>query len=105
MPAKQILLLTLSGCVALFTIFICWVIYYVAMMLRDVRSMTKETHGRFKRFWTFCDDLKNKAEQATTVSSAVTRGIFEVVDYVKGKKVKKKQTKKKRSRTIKIAVK
>jgi len=93
--SKDLLYLVIAFCVLWFTIFICWVIYYFAMILKringvmDVFSKTAEAVGNF------FTQAKDKLERATSSLTILLELGKKIYDTVAEKRASKKTSSKK----------
>lgn len=62
----NILLLTIAACVAAFTIFSCWGLFYLIAAIRNVYGVTKDFKNLFKKAEEVIDVLKNKIHESTS---------------------------------------
>jgi hypothetical protein len=64
--SHDILLLTIAACVAAFTFFACWGLFYLVAMIRNVYGITKDFKNLFKKIEDLIDVLKNKVHESST---------------------------------------
>lgn len=64
--SNDILLLTIAACVAVFTFFACWGLFYVVASIRNVYGITKDFKNLFKKAEDLIDVLKNKVHESST---------------------------------------
>jgi hypothetical protein len=64
--SHDILLLTIAACVAAFTIFFCWGLFYLVAAIRNVYGVTKDFKNLFKKIEEVIDVLKNKIHESTS---------------------------------------
>jgi predicted PurR-regulated permease PerM len=80
------------------SLFLIWFIYYLAMMMREIFKIIKETRENFKKIGDTIDSLKQKIENSASYLSLIVEGIKKIVEMAKehlGKKETKKKTSKK----------
>lgn len=92
--SKDLLNIVIAFCVLWLTIFICWVIYYFAMILKRVHSVMETFTKTLEAIRNFFDHAKEKVNNfGATINTAVELG-KKVVDYVQEKKDKKTASRK-----------
>lgn len=64
--SNDILLLTIAACVAVFTFFICWGLFYLVAGIRNVYGVTKDFKNLFKKIEEVIDALKGKIHESAT---------------------------------------
>lgn len=87
--SADVLNIVLAAAIGLIAIMLAWVLYYVAMMLRDsykiVRDLKEITGETKKAVYLF----KEKAMAGTYLLSVISKGVKDVAKFV-DEKVKKK---------------
>ncbi|MEA3463718.1 MAG: hypothetical protein U9R14_01400 [Patescibacteria group bacterium] len=94
--SKDILLVVISFCALWLTIFIAWFIYYLAMIMRQVYQITKETRQRLHKVDEVIKSLKEKIEHSASYLLLIGEGVKKLVEVIKehtGKEEKKKARK------------
>jgi hypothetical protein len=98
--SKDILYITIAVCVAIFTFFTSWALFYIVMIL-------KKGNDAFKQLSTLISSVKEKVEKIEHVIDIVEekvthsasylpllfKGVTELLDFFKKKKEKSKQKK------------
>ena len=64
--SHDILLLTIAACVAAFTIFLCWGMFYLIAGVRNIYNITKEFKNIFRKIEETIDLFKNKIHESST---------------------------------------
>ena len=77
--SKDILLLTIAGAVALFTIFTCWAIFYVISMLKNVSKMTISVREKLETVDKILKLVKDKLEKGSNHMALVTDSVIKLV--------------------------
>ncbi len=94
--SKDLLYIVIAFCVLWFTIFICWMIYYVAMILKRVHIVMETFTKTLEAVRGFFNHAKDKVNNiGSTITTAVEVG-KKVADYVGEKKSTKTTRKKKK---------
>lgn len=88
--SKDLLYIVIAFCVLWFTIFLCWVLYYFAMILRQANNMIKEWRERISKIEKFFHAVKGKFENI----GMILEGARKVIDYIKDREEKKSKKKK-----------
>ncbi|PIR13075.1 hypothetical protein COV49_03365 [Candidatus Falkowbacteria bacterium CG11_big_fil_rev_8_21_14_0_20_39_10] len=95
---QDILNLVKAGAVGLLAIFICWAIYYFAMIMRQILKVIKEMRERLQKVDEVLKTLKEKIEHSTSYLLLIGEGMKKLVevarDYTGKEKAKKKRKKK-----------
>lgn len=91
--SNDILLLTIATCVAAFTIFACWGLFYLVAAIRNVYGVTKDFKNLFKKIEEVIDVLKNKIHESTTYFTLFGEVLKKVMDvaHVFGERRRKKR--------------
>lgn len=96
--SKDILNLILALCVACFTFFLCWGLYYMVMMLKKGNEALKELGAlmtsvkeKIEKVERLIDTIEEKVTHSVSYLPLLFKGITELMDFFKKKKDKKKQ--------------
>ncbi len=95
--SKDILWITIAACTALFTIFSCWGIFYLVMIIRRASMTVKRVEDTVKGFNNLIKTTKQKMEHSAAYISVLGEGIKKAVELAKdvgGKGGTKKKSKK-----------
>lgn len=98
--SKDILFIVIAICVAVFTFFISWALYYVVMMLKRAHIMIKEISDfiaglkeKLDRVENLLKTIEEKIKNSASYLPLVMKGVTELIDYVKRKKEQKTKRK------------
>ncbi|MBN1325654.1 hypothetical protein JW977_01580 [Candidatus Falkowbacteria bacterium] len=94
--SKDILLIVLSFCILWFTIFVCWAIYYVAMILREFKKVAFDVRRKIELLEQILVAFKEKLEHTSSYVKLFVESITNLVEFVKERKEEKVQKKKKK---------
>jgi len=95
--SRDLLYVVIAFCILWITIFTAWFIYYLAMIMRQILKMIKDTRKKFKKVDDAIHKFKEKLDLSAAGISIVGEGVKKVIDMVKEKSDKKeKSTKKKK---------
>ena len=94
--SKDLLYVIISFCILWLTVFLCWMIYYVAMLLRQAYDLTKTVKEKLEKVETLIDFAKNKIDKSSSHLALVAEGVGQLVKYLIEKKSTKAKTKKKK---------
>lgn len=80
-------ILTMAKSVALigFTAFVCWGLFYFAMILRQGFLIVKEMRDRIHTIDEIIKTLKDKIEHSTSYLLLISEGVKKLVEVVKDK--------------------
>ena len=90
--SQDLLYIVIAFCVLWFTIFLCWMIYYVAMILKRVYMVMEAFNRTLEAMESFFNKAKEKVSAVgTTLSTLVDLGKrgFEFVQEKRKKTAKK----------------
>lgn len=90
--SKDLLYVVIAFCVLWLTIFIAWVIYYLAMIMRQVYQVIKEMRERINKVDEIIKALKEKIEHSASYLVLISEGVKKLVEVVKDKTSGKKKT-------------
>ncbi len=93
---KDILILVITGSIALFTIFACWAIYYVIVMLRNVSKMTISIREKMEIVDKILKLVKEKLERGSNQMAMIADSAIKLVRFLMDKQGKKPAKKKKK---------
>jgi len=93
---KDILYIVISFCILWFTIFVCWAIYYVAMILRESKKIIADVRKKIELIESLIIALKEKLEHTSSHMKLLVETIANVADFIKEKHEEKKSEKKKK---------
>ena len=87
--ALDILYIVLAFCILWFTAAVFWLIWQVAMILRNVNETMTVAREKIAKIEAALSAIKSKFEHATGAVTALVEGIKKVVDYAVEKKREK----------------
>ena len=94
--SKDILYIILSGCILLFTIFVCWAIYFMAMILREFKKIVADVRKKIELVESLIMALKEKLEHTSSHMKLLVETVANVAEYIKerhGEKNRKRRNK------------
>ncbi len=89
--SQDVLWLSIAFAVVLVAVFLAWMMYYIIMMLRDIRLMVHETRDRFDRIEQFALALGEKAEALFAIGPMLGEGIKTAVGYIMERREEKRR--------------
>ncbi|MFA4941889.1 MAG: hypothetical protein WC582_04875 [Patescibacteria group bacterium] len=93
--SKDLLYIVIAFCVLLFTVFSVWLIYYLAMIMRQAYKIVKETREKINKVDEVLKALKEKIEHSASYLVLISEGVKKLVEVIREKSEKRKTTKKK----------
>jgi peptidoglycan hydrolase CwlO-like protein len=94
--SKDILNIILALSAGMLTIFICWVLYYVATTIKNAKEMVENINNKIKKIDMLIDTIQEKIDRTSSNIGLITEiikkgigmvGVFqEKCDKYKGKK-------------------
>ena len=94
--SKDLLYVAIAFCVLWLTIFICWMIYYFAMILKKVNHVMETFTKTLDAVRDFFEKAREKVSNAGTAIAAAVELGKKVADFVEEKKANKKTSRKKK---------
>ncbi len=89
--SKDVLWLAIAFSVVLVSVFLSWMMYYIIMMLRDIREMVHDTRERFDRLEKFVTAFGEKAEALFNIAPMIGEGIKTAVGYIMERREERKR--------------
>ena len=95
--SKDLLLVVIAGSIALFTIFACWAIFYVIVMLRNVSKMTISIREKLEVVDKILKLIKEKLEKGSNSMALLSDSAIKLAGFLinKQKQAPAKRKKKK----------
>jgi predicted PurR-regulated permease PerM len=81
--SKDLFWIVLSFCILWFTIFICWGIYYIIMVFKNINNLVKEIKQKILMIEEFFANLKTKIEKSSNNVAALVNVGKQVIPYIK----------------------
>ncbi len=92
---KDILYIVLAFCALWITIFMCWVIYYVAMILRQAHSLMNDVKDKMQAIDEAIRGVREKLEHSSAYLALIADGAKYLVKHFTEKKKRGRPPKKK----------
>ena len=86
---KDILYLVISFVVLLLTIFLCWVIFYVAMILKEFKKIVFDVRRKIELVETVLTVLKDKIEHTSSYIKLLMESVGNIVEFLRDRKEEK----------------
>lgn len=80
--SKDVLYIVLSLCALWLTVFLCWVIYYVAMLLKQAYDFTKGARQTLVKFEALIDSAKGKLERSGSHLMLLVESVGQLAQFV-----------------------
>jgi len=93
--SKDLLYIVIAFCVLWLTVFMCWTIYYVAMLLKQAYDLTRGFRNKLERLDDLMDLAKRRLENSGSHLALMAEGVGQLVKYLVNKKTQKTTKKKK----------
>jgi hypothetical protein len=81
--SHDILLLTIAVCVAAFTIFLCWGMFYLVAMGRNIFKIFKDVRRIFDKVEGVIDAVHEKIDSSASYMFLIGEGIKKIVEIAK----------------------
>lgn len=87
--------IVIAFCALWVTVFLCWVIYYIAMILRQAYSLTKELKEKMERIDEAIRGILEKIDHSSAYLALIADGAKYLVKHFTEKREEKRGRKKK----------
>ncbi len=94
----DLLNIVIAFCVLWFTVFICWFIYYVVMIIKRVADTTDQLAKMAGNVNDFFGEAKIKLRNAASYAPLVIEGVKNLTEYFKDKQTSKPKAKPKKTK-------
>lgn len=81
----DILNIVIAASIAIFVFFVCWGLFYIITIFRNVSKITKDARKGFSKASEIMDRIKEQVENGTFYFSLVSEGLKRGVDFLKKK--------------------
>ncbi|MFA6427934.1 MAG: hypothetical protein WCW02_00115 [Candidatus Buchananbacteria bacterium] len=95
--SHDLLLVVIASCLFLFTLFVCWGMFYLIMIFRDFSKITSSFRKKLELIDGILKGLKERLENTSASMGLLVEGVSKIVKYFQ-ERAEKKETKKKRSK-------
>ncbi|MEK7665348.1 MAG: hypothetical protein AAB337_00520 [Patescibacteria group bacterium] len=86
LESKDILFFVLAFCVLWFTLFLSWLIWQVASILRNVNDVIGEAKEKLGLIEKAITGIRERFEKTTSIFGAIAIGVEKIVEYALEKK-------------------
>lgn len=80
--SQDVLYITVSICTLVFTGFLCWVLFYLAHLLKQSNQITEELHGKIQDWTEAVDEIKERVMNTAATLSTLGDQVGRVIDFV-----------------------
>ncbi|MBI5621882.1 hypothetical protein HY933_03400 [Candidatus Falkowbacteria bacterium] len=80
--SKDLLYVVIAFCVLWLTVFFCWMLYYVAMLLKQAYDLTRSIKEKLEKVDALIDFAKNKIEKTSSHLGLVAAGVGQLVKFL-----------------------
>lgn len=96
----DLLNVVIAGSVLLFTVFVCWMLYYFIVMLRNMAKMTASIRDKLETVDKILHLVKDKLEKGSNHMAMISDSAIKLVGFLIDKQSQKKSSsKRKRSKS------
>lgn len=92
--AQDILYITVAASIGLFTLFLVWIMYYIAQISRQSNEMITDFRSKMEELDATVHLIKDKVEDSVDSLSAVSNQITTILDLVRSFTGKAKKSRK-----------
>lgn len=87
--SKDILFLVIAFCILWVTVFICWMFYYVAHILRNANEIVEEFRVKLQMLTDTINHVRDKVEHMTNLMTLGTSGVGGLIKKLATKRINK----------------
>ncbi len=87
--SKDILYIVIAFCILWVTVFLCWMFYYVAKILRNTSMMVEEFKMKLQALSETVNHVRNKVEHITSLMTFGTSGVGGIMKKMASKTANK----------------
>ena len=88
--SSDLLNIVIAFCVLWFTVFVCWFIYYIVIIIKRVADTTDQLAKMAGNVNDFFSEAKTKLKNATSYVPLVIEGVKNLTEYLKDKQAEVK---------------
>lgn len=89
--SHDLLFIVLSFCALWITILLCWGLYYLVVMLRDVYKITRNVNRKIESFGELIEALKVRVTSMGAFLTLFSHGLSAFINHIKTKKEEEEQ--------------
>lgn len=91
---QDILYLALTIGIVWVIIFLAWIFFYLIMITRDLREISKLSKQKTKELFESISRVRNNTQKITLLATFVSKTFIQFLEYLKSKARKRKKDKK-----------
>lgn len=80
--SQDVLYISVSICTLVFTGFLCWVLFYLAHLLKQSNQITEELHAKIQDWTEAVDEIKERVMNTAATLSTLGDQVGRVVDFI-----------------------
>lgn len=81
--SQDILYITVAVCIAVFTVFLVWIMYYVAQISRQSNEMIADFRQKMEELDETMTSLKTKVNDSVDSLAAVSSQVGSILEFIK----------------------
>jgi nitrate reductase assembly molybdenum cofactor insertion protein NarJ len=93
--SKDLLLVVIAFCILWLTVFICWSMYYVVVMLKNFSKMTTSVREKLELVDSILKLVKDKLEKSSNHVAVIADSVIKLVGFMMEKQGRSRSKKKK----------
>jgi ABC-type polysaccharide transport system permease subunit len=94
--SKDLLLIVIAFCLLWFTVFVCWAMYYLVVMLKDFARMTSSVREKLELVDNILKLVKQKLEKGSDHMAVIADSAIKLVGFIMAQQKKTSEKKKKK---------
>lgn len=83
--SKDLLFIVISFCVLIFTGFLAWCMYYLAMILKQSNEVVADVRRKLETIDTILNTIREKVALSAATLSAVAKMVTQILNHFKGR--------------------
>lgn len=99
--SKEILYLVIAFAVLIITFFFIWIMYYIAMILKQAREMVTEARKKVEAFGDILNSIKEKMANSATILTTLAKGVKELIGIFKERGAAKEEKEERKIKKVK----
>ncbi len=94
--SNDLLNIVIAAAVAVFTVFICWIMYYFISILRTVKKSVNEIKTKIEALDVILNSLKEKISHSSNYLGLLVKSVISLLEFFRERKDKKSNPVKKK---------
>jgi hypothetical protein len=96
--SKDLLYVVISFCILWLTVFFCWMLYYLIMLLKQAYDLTRSIKDKVEKVETLIAFIRGKVEKSSSHLALVAEGVGQLVKYLISRRQEKEGKEEKKNK-------